>query len=72
MLSRSLRGLCEAPGGPRSTSKTLEALVGSVSNGSGPSLRVWVRVQTEPLPNWRSGSSINPKCLLGYGYMVNS
>jgi len=44
----------------------------SVSNGSGPSLRVWVRVQTEPLPNWRSGSSINPNCTLGYGCMVNS
>jgi len=44
----------------------------SVSNGSGPSLRVRVRVQTEPLPNWRSGSSINPNCPLGYGSMVNS
>ena len=30
--------------------------VDSVSNGSGPSLRVQVRVQTEPLSNWRSGS----------------
>jgi len=36
----------------------------SVSNGSGPSLRVRVRVQTEPLPNWRFGSSINPNCPL--------
>jgi len=44
----------------------------SVSNGSGPSLRVRVRVQTEPLPNWGSGSSINPNCPLGYGSMVNS
>jgi len=44
----------------------------SVSNGSGPSLWVRVRVQTEPLPNWRSGSSINLNCLLGYGSMVNS
>jgi len=44
----------------------------SVSNGSGPSLRVRDRVQTEPLPNWRSGSSINLNCPLGYGSMVNS
>jgi len=44
----------------------------SVSNGSGPSLRVRVRVQTGPLPNWRSGSSINPNSPLGYGSMVNS
>jgi len=44
----------------------------SVSNGSGPSLWVRVRVQTKPLPNWRSESSINPNCLLGYGSMVNS
>jgi len=44
----------------------------SVSNGSGPSLRVRVRVQTEPLPNWRSGSSINPNCPLGYSSIVNS
>jgi hypothetical protein len=44
----------------------------SVSNGSGQSFRVRVRVQTEPLPNWRSGSSINPNCPLGYGSMVNS
>jgi hypothetical protein len=46
--------------------------VGSVSNGSGLPLRVRVWVQTEPLPNWRSGSSINPNCPLGYGSMVNS
>jgi hypothetical protein len=46
--------------------------IASVSNGSGPSLRVRVRVQTEPLPNWLSGSSINPNCPLGYGSMVNS
>ena len=44
----------------------------SVSNGSGPSLRVRVRLQTGQLPNWRSGLSINPNCLLGYGSMVNS
>jgi hypothetical protein len=42
------------------------------SNGSGPSLRVWVWVQTERLPNCRSGSSINPNCSLRYGSMVNS
>ena len=46
--------------------------IGSVINGSGPSLRVRVRVQTELLPNWRSGSSLNPNCLLGYRFMVNS
>ena len=44
----------------------------SVSNGSGPPFRVWVRVQTESLPNWRSGLSINPNCQLGYGLKVNS
>jgi len=44
----------------------------SVSNSSGPSLRVRVRVQTEPLPNRRSGLSINPNCQLGYGSKVNS
>ena len=44
----------------------------SVSNGSGPSLRVRVRVQTEPLPNWESGSSIYPNCARRYGSMVNS
>jgi len=43
-----------------------------VSNGSGPSLWVRVRVQTKQLPNWRSGSSINPNCPLGYVSMVNS
>jgi len=44
----------------------------SVTNGSGPSLRVRVRVQTEPLPNWRSSSSIDPNYPLGYGSMGNS
>ena len=39
----------------------------SVSNGSGQSLRVWVRVGTEPEPDWWSGSSINPNCRFGYG-----
>jgi len=34
--------------------------VRSVSNGSGPSFRGQVRVQTEPLPNWWSGLSIIP------------
>jgi len=41
----------------------------SVSNGSGPSLRVQVRVRTEPLPNWRSGLSTHPNCEFGYGSM---
>jgi len=39
----------------------------SVSNGSGPSLQVRVRVGTEPCPDRRSGSSINPNCQSGYG-----
>jgi len=43
-----------------------------VSNGSGLSLRVWVRVQTEPLPKWRSGLSIHPNCQLGYGSIAIS
>jgi hypothetical protein len=50
----------------------MDWIISSVSNGSGPSLQVRVRVQTEPLPNWRSGSSINQNCPLGYGSMVNS
>jgi len=45
---------------------------GSVSNGSGPSLRVRDRYQTESLPHWRSRTSINPNCPLGYGSVVNS
>ena len=45
---------------------------GSVSNGSGPSLRVRVRVQTERFQNWRYGSSINPNCPLGYSSTLNS
>jgi hypothetical protein len=44
----------------------------SVSDGSGPSLQVQVRVQTEPLPNCRSGLSINPNRQLGYRSKVNS
>jgi len=43
----------------------------SVSNGSGLSLRVKVRVQTEPLPNWWSGMWINPNRQIGYRSMVN-
>jgi hypothetical protein len=43
-----------------------------VSNGSGPSLRVLVWVQTKLLPNWPSGSSRNPNCPLGYGFIENS
>ena len=34
----------------------------SVSNGSGPSLWVRVRVGTEPEPDLQSGLSINPNC----------
>ena len=45
---------------------------GSVSNGSGPSLQVRVRVQPEPLLNRLSGLSINPNRQLGYGSIVNS
>jgi len=44
----------------------------TVRNSSGPSLLVWLRVQTELLPNWRSGLSINLNRQLGYGLMVNS
>jgi len=44
----------------------------SVSNGSGPSLCVRVQVQTELLPNWWSGSSMNPNCQLRYRSMVHS
>jgi len=42
-------------------------VLSSVTTGSGPSLRVRVRVGTEPEPDWRSGSSINPNCRFGYG-----
>jgi hypothetical protein len=44
----------------------------SVSNGSAPSLRVLVRVQAEPMPNWRSGLSINPNRQLRQCSTVNS
>jgi len=44
----------------------------SVSNGSGPSLRVRDQVQTELLPNWQSGSSINLSHQLGYRLMIHS
>jgi len=44
----------------------------SVSNGSGQSLRVRVRVQTERLSKWRSGLSINPNRQLRYDSKVNS
>jgi len=43
----------------------------SVSNGSGPSLRVLVRVHPEPLPQWVSRLTMNPNCQLGYSAMVN-
>jgi len=48
---------------------SVNSLVSSVSNGSGPSLRVRVRVRTDPSPNWRSGSSINQNCRFGYGWI---
>ena len=44
----------------------------SVSNSCGPSLRVWVWVQTEPLRDWRAGLSINPNCLLWYDSILHS
>jgi len=44
----------------------------SLSNGSGPSLRDQVRVETKPSPNWLSGLSIIQDCLVGYRSMVNS
>ena len=44
----------------------------SVSNGSGPSLRVRVWVTTEPLPNWQSGLSTHPNSQFGYGLMQTS
>jgi hypothetical protein len=42
---------------------TITLFSNTVSNGSWPSLRVRVRVQTEPLPTWRSRSSISPNCV---------
>jgi len=44
----------------------------SVSAGSGPSLQVRVRVESAPVPNWRSGSSLNPNCPHWYSSMVNT
>ena len=44
----------------------------SVSNGSGPSLRVRVRVGTKPAPSCQSGLSIHPNCTFGYASMENS
>jgi hypothetical protein len=41
----------------------------SVSNGSGPSLRVQVRVGTELEPIWRSGLSTYPNSRFGYGFI---
>jgi len=38
----------------------------SVANRSGPSLQVRVWVETEPEPDMRSWSSINPNCRFGY------
>jgi hypothetical protein len=50
----------------------LDEAATSVSNGFGPSLRVWVRALTTPLRYWRSELSIIPNCPLGYGSMVHS
>jgi len=44
----------------------------SVSYGSGMSLPVRVRVQSQLLPNWWSGSYINQNCRHRYSLMVNS
>jgi len=44
----------------------------TVSNSSGPSLRVWVRLQTSALPHWRSGSAMDPNRQLRYSSMVIS
>jgi hypothetical protein len=41
----------------------------SVSNRSGPSLRVRVWVKAELFPNWRSGLSTHLNCQFGYGSM---
>ena len=38
-----------------------------VSNGSGWSLRVWVRFGTKPAPSWQTGSSINRNRPFAYG-----
>jgi len=43
--------------------------LGRVSNGSGPSLRVWVWVGTKLSPNWSSGSSIHPNYQMWYSSM---
>jgi len=47
-------------------------LKGSVSNSSRPSRWVRVQIQTEPLPNCRSGLPINLNLQLEYGSMMNS
>jgi hypothetical protein len=39
----------------------------SVSNCSGPSFRVWVRVGTDLEPDWRSRWLTNPNCQFRYG-----
>jgi hypothetical protein len=44
----------------------------SVSNSSGPSLWVWVRVQTELLSHWGSRLSIFPNRQQGYSVMVRT
>ena len=41
----------------------------SVRNGSGPGLRVWVCVGTDPFANWWTGSSLHANHQFGYGLM---
>jgi hypothetical protein len=51
---------------PQSVNDLCLCILGSVTNGSGPSLQVRVQVGTEPEPDSRSKSSINPNCQSGY------
>jgi len=55
-----------------SLQQMLIRVLASVANDSRLSLRVWVRVQPQPVPNWRCGLSIHAHCQLGYGSMLNS
>jgi len=52
---------------PISYNNCRDVTIIGVSNGSGPSLRVRVRVGTELVPDWRSGLWINPNSWLEYG-----
>jgi len=49
---------------PRHNITSWQQPTARVRNDSGPSLRVRVRVWPQPLPNCRSGLSINPNCQL--------